>query len=216
LKRRLLTVSLFAAFAAAEANGNLLTNASFELAACGGSVCNSTTPQSWTLVSGDVDLVTSGLWQQAPGGGNQDVDLSGSGPGGILQSFDTTVGNIYNLSFYLAGNPLGGPTVKTLDVLVGPAGGSLATLASPTFDITGQGLANMGYVLESLQFTATSSSTSVEFLSTTAGPSGPVIDNADVELAGTSATPEPSTFVLLGGALALLAHRRERKKVRAL
>ncbi|WP_412125929.1 DUF642 domain-containing protein [Streptomyces platensis] len=49
----------------------------------------------WTVDSGSVDLIGSGLWQAADG--EQSVDLNGQGPGKVSQTFTTTAGKTYTV-----------------------------------------------------------------------------------------------------------------------
>ncbi len=127
-----------------------------------------------------------------------------------MQSFATTVGTSYTLTYYLAGNSDGGPALKTLDVLVGPSALSLTTISSPSFDTSDPLLnhSNMGYLLQSVQFVASSTLTYLEFRSTTLDSSfGPVLDNVDVSV---SELPEPASFLLIAGGLALLGLKKLR------
>lgn len=126
----------------------------------------------WTVDAGSVDWVGT-LWTaQNPA---MSIDMSGADAGTLSQTFATTIGNTYTVSFQLSGNPEGLPTVKTLDVTA--TGG---TLANYTYDTTGNDLANMNWSAEEYSFLATSATTTLSFISTTAGPFGPAIDNVVV------------------------------------
>jgi homoserine O-acetyltransferase len=117
--------------------------------------------------AGSVDWI--GSYWQAPDG-DMSIDMSGAGPGTLSQTFDTTIGNTYTVSFLLSGNP-GGPASKTLDVSA--TGG---TLTGYTHDTTGTDVTSMVWTPETYSFLATSPSTTLSFISTTAGASGPAID----------------------------------------
>jgi len=151
-------------------------NGSFENVTNGGSPSSfygfgSSAIPNWTIVSGDVEL-DSGLFQNGlTQPGTHVIDLNGTMPGGIQQSFLTVPGVSYTLSFELAGNVLGGANPKTLIVT---APGSPATFS---FDTTGKSSTNLGWVVKSLTFTATSSLSTISFQSTTPGSAGPLIDN---------------------------------------
>jgi len=81
----------------------------------------------WTVDSGSVDWIGT-YWVAQDG--SKSIDMSGTDAGAISQTFATTIGNTYTVSFYLSGNPAGPPTVKTLDVSA--TGG---TVDHFTFDI---------------------------------------------------------------------------------
>jgi hypothetical protein len=107
--------------------------------------------------------------------GVQSVDLSGNSPGGVARSFDTVALPLplytYVITYCLAGNPDGGPAVKTGQVLVNDT-----PVQDYSFDSTGKSPSNMGYLAQSVTFTSSGSSAKVEFRSTTASAYGPVID----------------------------------------
>ncbi|MEA2545642.1 MAG: hypothetical protein QOI09_915 [Chloroflexota bacterium] len=126
----------------------------------------------WTVDAGSVDWIGS-YWLAQDG--SMSIDMSGTDAGAISQTFATTIGNTYTVSFYLSGNPAGPPTVKTLDVSA--TGG---TVGQYTFDSTSSTLANMAWAAESYSFLATTTSTTLSFVSTTPGPFGPALDNVVV------------------------------------
>ena len=128
-----------------------------------------TSIDGWTVDSGSVDWIGT-YWVAQDG--SKSIDMSGTDAGAISQTFATTIGNTYTVSFFLAGNPAGPPTVKTLDVSA--TGG---TVDHFTFDTSASTLDNMNWTAESYSFLATTTSTTLSFVSTTAGPFGPAIDN---------------------------------------
>jgi uncharacterized protein DUF642 len=66
----------------------------------------------WRLLKGTVDLVGRGYWQQAPGQGNQSLDLIGSpGAATIEQAFPTEPGREYLFSGWLSHNPVIDPAL---------------------------------------------------------------------------------------------------------
>jgi hypothetical protein len=147
-----------------------------------------------------------------PDGGNS-VDLDGLAPGSISQSFDTTAGDKYVLTFYLAGNPDGGPGIKSTTVDVG------STAKTFTYDVHGsQSETNMEWQKETLLFTGgAGTSTALEFASNTTGAFGPVIGDVSAR-----AAPEPATWSLMiigvgmaGGALRSARKSRRLSLVRA-
>ena len=130
----------------------------------------------WQVTSGDVDLVSTGYWQATAGG--QSVDLNGLTTGAIAQTFATTPGTKYTVTYSLAGNPIGPPAVKTGEALIDGQ-----DYQDFSFDTTGKTTTNMGYSTRGFTFVATGPSTTLTFASTTAGNSawGPVLDNVVVQ-----------------------------------
>jgi choice-of-anchor C domain-containing protein len=164
------------------ANGqvNLITNGSFEV---GPDIYfdyvpldpGSTALTGWTVTRAQIDYVA--FWADADG--DFSLDLSGThGVGGIAQAFNTVVGQQYLVSFALAGNPEGGTPIKQLGV---SAAGQSEVFS---FDTTGFSIDNMGWVNKTLIFTATASTTTLEFYSLSIEPEnyfhGPTLDNVCV------------------------------------
>jgi choice-of-anchor C domain-containing protein len=131
-----------------------------------------TSIDGWTVEAGSVDWIGT-YWPAQDG--SMSIDMSGVNAGTLSQTFATTVGNTYTVSFYLSGNPAGPPTVKTLDVIA-----TGATASSYTFDASGQTLSTMSWTLETYSFLATATSTKLSFVSTTPGAFGPALDNVVV------------------------------------
>lgn len=160
----------------------------------------------WTISSGSIDLIGS-YWQAQDG--SQSIDLSGNETGTIYQDLATTPGAAYTLSFYLAGNPDGAPTVKNVQVSWDNA--VIAAPPTPSFDTTGHSKSNMGWAQFIYNVVATGTTTRLEFKGLDAGPYGAALDNVSVEAAfanGPAAVPLPAAapagLALLGG----LAFRR--------
>ncbi len=121
--------------------------------------------------------------------------MSGNSAGSISQTItDLIIGQSYRLAFYMAGNPDGGPTVKTLNASIDGASGDF------TFDTTGKSTTNMGYVRKFLDFTATSTSALLSFTSKDAGAYGAALDNVSI-----SEIPVPASAPLLLAGLGGLA-----------
>jgi choice-of-anchor C domain-containing protein len=166
----------------------------------------------WTAISGDIDYI--GLYWVASNG-TRSLDLVGDqNVGGVEQTFDTVPGATYQVSFDLAGNPQGPPTIKPLKVSAG------AVVQNYTFDTTGKTLSNMGWVTNQLTFTASGPATTLSFISDTTGLGccyGAALDNVIVELvqlpAGNApvplewAAPFAALFIF---AVAWLIYRRRR------
>lgn len=128
----------------------------------------------WKVTGGAVDLIGAGFWQAAEG--DQSVDLNGSQPGAIAQTFATTAGQRYTVTYSLAANPEGGPAVKTGRVLLDGQ-----NIQDFSFDSTGRTRPAMGYVTRQVTFVAGAASTTIGFASTVAGAYGPVIDDVRVQ-----------------------------------
>jgi hypothetical protein len=92
------------------------------------------------------------------------------------------------VTFDLAGNPNGNPTIKEMRV---SAGGSSADFS---FDITGKSNSNMGWLSKSWDFTANSTTTTLEFIGLGNSDAGAALDNVSV-----IAVPEPSSMLGLLG-----------------
>jgi choice-of-anchor C domain-containing protein len=135
----------------------------------------------WKVTDGTVDLVGTGFWQAAEG--HQSLDLEGDGPGTIEQPIPTRFGGCYTVTFSLAGNPDGGPSIKRGFARVTQNGiGHPTTQKNFTFDTTGKTRANLGYVQERFRFRALTPTVTLSFASTTGGGYGPVIDGVSVAL----------------------------------
>ncbi|MEU4741279.1 choice-of-anchor C family protein [Actinosynnema sp. NPDC023658] len=129
---------------------------------------------AWTVTANDVDLSGAGFWQTAEGA--QSLDLEGGlGFGAVTQQVVTGLAWKVRVRFALAGNPAGGPAVKTLRVL---ADGQV--VGEFSFDTTGKTLADMGYVQREVSFRSVRLVTPLTFASATGSGYGPVIDDVRV------------------------------------
>jgi choice-of-anchor C domain-containing protein len=185
---------------AARADLNLIANGSFE---SGNNpppppsfrTIYANTPQAgditgWTVTANSIDWIGN-YWQASDG--QRSLDMSGYDKGTIVsQTFATTPGAEYLVSFYMAGNPDRGPAVKTLEVSA--AGGSQTF----TFDTTGHSLSQMGWERKNWVFTALADTTTLSFssLTTNMPPEqynawGPALDDVYV-----GAVPVPGAVVL--------------------
>jgi choice-of-anchor C domain-containing protein len=198
-------------------------NGSFEL---GGSPCNtfnvpagSTVITGWTVSVGNIDwegpLPSCGV--QASNGNNS-LDLVGSGAGGvggIQQTFDTVPGTTYVVTFDLAGNPGAPPVIKPLAVTIN------GVTTNFSFDITGKSATNMGWVQQSLSFVATSSSSSINFVSNVSASGGTLnagaaLDNVQI-FAAAAVSPAiipidwaqwAATLLLMAAAMVVMRRRQ--------
>jgi len=223
--------SRFAAVAAVLAfagtsQANLLTNGSFELG-----VDPPVTPPYDRVVPGDnttitgwsvggvggVDWVQSGYWQAS--NGDYSLDLNALGAGSISQSFATTAGNTYSVTYDLSLNPdtnLGFPPNRSALVTATNTDdnsviGSLAHTFA--FNSVGSTLANMNWTPYGFTFTATGSETTLTFASTNDEAGGVALDNVSV-LGDNTPNPIPAPAGLLLGLLGVgIAARFRRRNV---
>ena len=169
---------------------NLIQNGSFETATVNpGSFLQldavSTVITGWTVSQGAIDYIGT-FWQASDGG--RSLDIHGSWIGKIEQTFNTTIGATYRVTFDLAGNPNASPIIKDMRV---SAGGSSADFS---FNTTGKSNSNMGWLSKSWDFTANSTTTTLEFIGLGNSDAGAALDNVSV-----IAVPEPSSMLGLLG-----------------
>lgn len=140
----------------------------------------STAINGWTVTSGSVDYIGT-AWSSSHG--TRSLDLSGISAGTIAQTFTTTAGVAYTVTFDYAGNPGygAGTGVKRTRVSVNNTAG---TSQDYTFDTTGRTLANMGWTTQTFIFTASAATTTLSFASQEDSAYGPALDN--VKLNGSS------------------------------
>ncbi|MBL8045536.1 MAG: DUF642 domain-containing protein [Anaerolineales bacterium] len=155
---------------------NLVTNGDFESPLVAPPLAVYYAPTNfggWVVDFGSVELIANGYWQAASG--VQSVDLSGWAKGGIYQDLSTATGQSYLLRFALAGNPMGAPQIKQVEVRWGDM--LVATLSISTF---GRSNANMGYQYFEYPIIASTNVTRLKFTSLTDGIYGPVVDDVSV------------------------------------
>lgn len=166
---------------------------------------DSTALTGWTITSGNVEL-KGGYWEAGSGG--RSIDLNGSMMGAIAQTFDTVAGMTYNVDFLMAGNPEGGPAVKTMKVAATGNDGQIFS-----FDNTGFSKADMGWTNYTYSFTALSDVTTLSFASLTESPwTGPALDNVRVTALSALPVPEPTTWALMMGGFALIGSTMRRRR----
>ena len=162
----------------------------------------------------NVDLVHTFLYPSFTGtAGSQSLDMEGAvgASGEIFQSFATTPGDVYNLSFEYANNPQPGPSSSgSMNVLVT----GTTTLLDQNVTHTGSLFTNMNYQLFSQNFTADSTTTTLQFEALTKSGFGIALDAVSVNPT-TAAVPEPASVAPIGAGLValLFASRRRRRKI---
>ena len=112
----------------------------------------------WTVISGDVDVNSSNGFG-TPFSGAQWLDLSGNVRGSIAQSFATTPGASYQLSFAYANNVHASSAMATMSVL----GAGINPLLTADLYHVGSVIGNMNYYTYSSSFVANSSLTTLQF-----------------------------------------------------
>jgi len=186
----IVTVAL--CFCAAQTPTSLIVNGDFEDGPPVGTFLNvageANTIKGWIVTGEGIDLVGKAYY--VPSKGDRSLDLDGSArsstsppyvQGGIAQTFPTTPGQRYAVTFDMAGNPARPPAQKPMRVSA--AGQSMDFV----FDITGKNAVNMGWLSKTFTFIANEASTTLEFRSLTVSPLtgfGPAIDNVTVTVAG--------------------------------
>jgi choice-of-anchor C domain-containing protein len=174
----LLVTSLAPAHAQILVNGNFDQGPVIPLAAPVHPVApGSTALTGWTVTGGAVSIVTDNYW--VPLSGPRSLALSSTGPGAVEQSFSSSAGNVYRLTFWLSGEPFSSPTLKHLRVTAGD------TQQDYTYDISPAWHWDMHWQQHTLDFTATGPTTTLAFASLDATQWGPAIDSARVVLVST-------------------------------
>ena len=211
---KILAASAAAAALVASAGGAQaasIVNGSFEVgsndAGLGGfSTLNggSTAITGWTVTGHSVDWI-NGYWQAS--NGTHSVDLNGLGVGGVSQTIATTPGQTYKLTFDMSGNPDHGTNVFSMLVSAGNA--------SQGFNYNGgsNNHSNMNYQSDSLTFTATAPTTTINFGSTNLDNCcwGPALDNVSISDV-TGGVPEPATWAMTILGFGLIGTSLRRRK----
>lgn len=177
---------------AAQTPDSIIINGDFEDGPAVGTYLNmaggSVAIKGWVVTGEGIDYVGNGYY--LPSKGTRSLDLDGSAAsrtsppyvqGGIAQTFPTTPGQRYVVTFDMAGNPNRPPAQKPMRVSA--AGQSMDFV----FEITGKNGRNMGWLPKTFTFTAKETSTTLEFRSLTVSPLtgfGAAIDNVIVRTSG--------------------------------
>jgi choice-of-anchor C domain-containing protein len=111
----------------------------------------------WQAADGKISL---GLWWKPP-----------TERGGISQTFKTKKGQKYRVTFWMAGDPHGGPRERKLQV---SAAGSSAEFV---FDMSGKNRYNLGWQYKAWAFTAVADRSTLEFSGLTQGDYPAAIDD---------------------------------------
>ena len=147
----------------------------------------STALTGWTVNGGAINVVTEDYW--VPPFGHRSIELSNTGPGIIEQTFASTPGASYRVTFWISGEPGSSPAIKHLQVGAGALAQDFAFDSQPSWTW------NMGWTQDTLEFVAAGTSTTVRFASMDTTDAGPALDSVAVELA--SAAPPPPLVLAL-------------------
>lgn len=218
--------ALAAVFAfAGTSQANLLTNGSFEMGVDPPVTPpfarvlpgDTTTLTGWSVGgAGGVDWVQSGYWQASDG--DYSLDLNALDSGSISQTFATTAGNTYSVSYDLSLNPDTNPSFPTdrgaLVTATNTADNAvLGSLAhSFTFNSVGSTFANMNWTPYGFTFTATGSETTLTFASTNGEAGGIALDNVSVLGDNIDPNPIPAPAGLLLGVIGVGLAARFRRR----
>lgn len=183
-----LVAAVLAGHSHAQRPPSLIVNGSFEEGPVVGRYLNlakgDTSVRGWVVTGEGVDYVSTGYWVSSHGA--RAIDLDGSArsrvtppfvQGGIAQTFATTPGARYLVTFDLAGNPNQLPRVKPMRI---SAAGQSAEFK---FDASGKTGLKMGWTPQEWVFTAKAAATTLEFRSLTVSPQtgySAAIDNVAV------------------------------------
>ena len=172
----LLAATCATVISAVPSRGQRIRNPSFERPAVVGNTWRTFCPNDdldgWTVVQRCVDVHSGqgGVPWEVPNG-RQAIDLNGSAAGGVTQTVTLTIGRLYALTFWMAGNPACSQGVKRMQVLMGDQ-----DLGVFEFDTRGKLFSNMGWERHVVFFQAGASQSALTFLSLTGSPCGPAID----------------------------------------
>lgn len=166
----------------------------------------------WTVISSPVDgasstVETIGTYWQTPDN-NLTVDLDGISVGAIATTIDVPTSGMVSINFDLAGNPVGGQTIKDLQVQLGSAAPQ-----DLTFDTSGYSTSDMGWTSETVVFDITTpGNLTLSFASLDSAPSswGPTLATVTASEVAATAPDGGSSLLLLSCASVVIGVFRRR------
>lgn len=188
------------------ASANLIVNGSFEEGSFDGNSSTSfnAVPTDSTKITGWVGTQQGCDWHQAvefkPAyAGFRMVDLTrGTLLGGISQTFSTSIGQSYEVSFYMSAPKIGFQEPRTAKATVA---GNTYQFATPSSSEN-----SLVWSKKTFTFSAIATQSTLEFIGNAQFQYwGPVIDDVSVQ-----AVPEPATLMALGAGLVVCRYRRKR------
>ena len=200
---------------------NLISNGDFNASPAPECVNTTINVPDWTVVSGNVDVYNANYCNPPapPPGSYYYLDLTGTPSylsstdvGVIEQSFGTTVGDSYAVSFYFGADyvwqtlpniPNDSP-IKSMNALIN---GNV----QGTYSVNTAGILSPQWTLVQFNFTSTNATTTLGFQSlngiTTLSYFGPQL--ADVQVVqAPSSVPEPASLALFAAGLCVIAFSR--------
>jgi choice-of-anchor C domain-containing protein len=198
---------------ASSAHAINVTNGSFEQGAAitGGfdllAPGNTTAITGWTVLGpGGVDYADNNLW--AASDGSRSVELPGIGTGGLSQVVTNqfVIGQKYVMRFDYTVNPFALDGNYGATVSVTGAGPVVFDYEKTAANMPG----SMNYLTFAYNFTATSETKTIEFLSNGTGFLGIVIDNVSIAEAGV--VPEPASWAMLLAGFGLTGAMMRRRR----
>jgi hypothetical protein len=171
----------------------------------------------WQITTGNVDAVIQGaVFASTAFDGVQFLDLDGTTAGGIAQSFATTPGNSYVLTFAYANNPAGGtiPAHGTVSIIDTTSTSDLITPLLLTHGSSTQAAPDW-IASGAISFIAVGTNTTLTFTSNDPSSSdgGIFLDAVSVTGSSIPQVPEPATFALMSLGLAGVCFGKRRKLI---
>lgn len=205
---RVVGLTFFWLFTAVSAHASIVMNGSFETPDVSSNTYGTFAAiPGWTAGPGTYIEIQDHV-AGSPYDGQQHVELDSNFNSSMVQTLNTVVGRLYELSFAYSPRPGVASTSNGIDVLWG---GNLVLSVTAN----GIGLNDTNWGIYSLYLTATHPTTDLTFVATGTDDSyGGYIDSVAVE-----SLPEPTglaVWSLLGLTIATLTHRSRRKDANAI
>lgn len=208
------TMMATALVAATPASADLLTNGGFETPTGYFTTYSGTQIPGWTVTTNNVDIASNAIYGASSAyafEGTQWLDLVGTGrSGAIAQSFATTAGAIYQLSFAYANNPDYTPASANVSVV------GLTTLLATAVTHANSTRTAAGWIVYTGSFTADSANATLSFTDTSHNLNAGVYLDAVSVQAIAPGVPEAATWSMMVagvGAVGFALRRRRRETI---